>query len=156
MTGLGLSASGRQPSEIRIGLRSGWVRFLSITFGGAGLVGTLIAVVDLAQRQPQQVFELLAHWGFWWIIAIIALLILWDLAKLVLGSLAKLADSVQDTAVAMNRIADRDDRDRDRMITETSFIGQRMERLTAEMRESRQEQKAQSDRIEAALRTLKQ
>jgi hypothetical protein len=154
MVGLGLSGTGRPPSEIRIGFRSGWVRFLGITVGGAGAVGAGIGVLDLAQRQPAQFFELLSRWGFAWLLALAALAFAWDLAKSGLGYLGKLADSVQESAVAMNRIADRDDRDRDRMITETSFIGQRMEKLSTEMRDSRAEQKAHNERVEALIQRL--
>jgi hypothetical protein len=55
---------------------------------------------------------------------------------------------VQATAVAMNKIADRDDRERDRMITQTAYTCQRIEALTSEMRDGHQ-------RIELLIRSGK-
>lgn len=150
---LGLGAA-KSVSEVRIGLRNGWIRSVAITMGGASVIGLVVGLFNLAERQPTQMFELLSRWGFVWLLALAAMFLCWDLAKIGLGYLGKLADSVQDSSVAMNRIADRDDRERDRMITETAFIGQRLERLTEEMRRERQEQKEHNDRIEVMMRSL--
>lgn len=154
MTVLGLDGTPRPGGEIRVGFRHGWVRSLAVTIGGASLIGLVVGLLSLAERQPVQVFDLLSRWGFVWLLSLAAMLLSWDLAKMGLGYLGKLADSVQDSAVAMNRIADRDDRERERMVTETAFIGQRMERLIDEMREERIEQKAHNERLEALLRSM--
>jgi hypothetical protein len=153
---LGLSEVKLPGGEVQLKFRSGWIRSAAVTLGGAGLIGLCVAVVNLAQHQPAEVFGLLARWGFWWLLALAGMLILWDLAKLGLAYLGQLAKSVQDTAVAMHRIADRDDRDRDRMITETSFIGQRIQRLTDEMREERVEIRDQLAKQNACIETLVQ
>lgn len=155
MTVLGLGASGAG-NEIRVGFRSGWVRSLAVTVGGVSAVGLTVAALNLIERQPAQMFELLSKWGFVWLLGLVGMLMAWDLAKMGLSYLGKLADSVQDSAVAMNRIADRDDRERDRMVTETAFIGQRLERLTEEMRGERAEHKAHNDRIEELVRSMRQ
>jgi hypothetical protein len=54
----------------------------------------------------------------------------------------------------MSRIADKDDRERDRMITETAYIGQRLERMAQEMRDGRAEQQAHNTRVEELVRSL--
>lgn len=139
MTGLGLSSAGHAVNEIRVGFRGGWVRSIALTLGGASLVGLGLGALSLAQHEPAQVFGLLSRWGFVWLLALAAMVMLWDLAKVGIGYLSKLADSVQDSAVAMARIADRDDRERDRMATEIAYLSQRMERHGGEMQELRQE-----------------
>jgi hypothetical protein len=55
----------------------------------------------------------------------------------------------------MNRIADKDDRERDRMITETQFVSQRLQRMADEHVEWKQEQRAHNSRIEQLLTDLK-
>lgn len=132
---LGLSGSGAPLGEVRVGFRSGWIRGLAISVGGAGLVGLVIAVLDLAQHNPQQFFELLSRWGWVWIIALASIFVVWDFSRALAAHLGKLADSVQQSAVAINRIADKDDRERDRMQTEVAFIGRRMMALTDEQQE---------------------
>jgi len=153
LTGLNLNGASRS-GEIRIGFRTGWIRSIAIAMGGASVVGIGLGLLGLAERQPTQMFELLSRWGFVWLLALAAMVLLWDLAKLALGYLGKLADSVQDSAVAIGRLADRDDRERDRMITETAFIGQRLERMADELRADRAEQKAHNNRLEALMRSL--
>ena len=56
--------------------------------------------------------------------------LLWDLAKEGLKYLGTLAEGVKETAVAMNRLADKDDRERDRMLTETAYISQSVRRMS--------------------------
>ncbi len=154
MMTLGLGATPPRPSEIRVGFRAGWLRSVAITMGGASVFGLGIGFLNLAQREPLQFFELLSRWGFVWLLALAAMAFLWDLAKIALAYLGKLADSVQETAVAMGRIADRDDRDRDRMITETAFVGQRLERLSDELRGDREERRAFNTRVEELIRAM--
>lgn len=137
-----------------MGFRSGWVRSAAITVGGVSLVGLAVGVLGLAEHQPAQVLELLSRWGFVWLLVLAAMFLLWDLAKLALGYLGNLAESVQQTAVAMNRIADRDDRERDRMGTEIAFVGQRMERVSRELQESRREQRDHNRKVSDMLEKL--
>lgn len=153
MTGLGLGAV-QKPGEIQVKFRAGWLRSVAITMGSASILGLGIGLLNLAQREPVQLFELLSRWGFVWLLALAAMVLVWDLAKIALGYIGRLADSVQETAVAMGRIADRDDRDRDRMITETAFIGQRLERLSDELRNDREERREGNKRMEELIRAM--
>lgn len=147
MAGIELGAGMRQ-TDVRVGFRSGWLRSVAISVGGVGLLGVSWGFLSLAQAQPAQVFELLSRWGFVWLLSLAAMVLGWDLLKVGLGYLGKLADSVQDSAVAMNRIADRDDRERDRMITETAYVGEQMQNVVSALKDL----KAQNDRIERSLR----
>ena len=155
MIGLGLGEGQKQPSgEVRVGFRRGWVRSIAVTVGGAGAIGLAVGILDLAEKQPGQAFELLQKWGFAWLLALAGMLLVWDLIKVGLRYLEKLADSVQQSAVAMNRIADKDDRERDRMTTEISYVGQRMERLTREHQDARDEQRGNHREIVTMLSKL--
>ena len=151
MTGLGLSGSGRHSGEIRVGFRHGLVRYLGITIGGASVLGLAIGVGDLAQKEPQRFFDLLSRWGFVWLLALAAMAFLWDLAGKGMGYLGRLADSVQESSQAMNRIADRDDRDKDRMQAEIAFVGGRMERLSAEHEKTRDEMRENHREVVALI-----
>lgn len=152
---IGLETPARPSGQVRLGFRAGWVRSVAVKVGGAGLVGLGLAAFSLAREQPAQVFDLLSKWGFVWILGLVAMLLAWDLAKLALGYLSKLADSVQETAVAMNRIADKDDRERDRMVTETAFVGQRLQRMAEQHEEWKVELRAHNQRVEEMLAELK-
>lgn len=135
-------------ADISVGFRSGWIRTVAFSVGGVGLLGVAWGFLSLAQSQPAQVFELLSRWGFVWLLILVAMALAWDLLKVGLGYLGKLADSVQETAVAMNRIADRDDRERDRMVTETAFVGEQMQKVVCALNDL----KEQNNRIEKSLR----
>ena len=140
-SGGGLGGATMPSGQIRVGFRSGWVRTLAISIGGFSLVGLAYAIARMAQQDSVGVIGLLYRWGFLWLLVLAAMGFLWDLAKIGLGYLGKLAGSVQDSAVAMTRIADRDDRERDRMATETAYLGQRMEKLSSDVGELRSGQR---------------
>lgn len=153
MTLLGLT--GEQPSgEVRIGFRSGWVRMVALSLGSASGIGLAVAAFDLAHENPAEVFGMLRQQGLYWLLGLVAMYFGWDLLKSGVAHLGKLSDSVQESAVAMSRIADKDDRERDRMITETAFIGQRLERMAQEARDERAEQRAHNARMEALIQSI--
>jgi hypothetical protein len=155
MMGLGLSGPEGHSSEIRVGFRTGLIRSLGITIGGAGAIGTVVALINLVQHQPQQFFDLLARWGWIWIIALAGIFGTWDLAKRLVGYVGKLAESVSQTAIAMNRIAEKDDRERDRMVTEMSYVSQRMQRMTDEQSDDREERREHHREVIAILGKVK-
>jgi hypothetical protein len=137
--GLGLSGAGDHSGEIRVGFRRGLVRYLGITIGGAGILGLVVAVLGLAQKEPQRFFDLLSRWGFVWLLSLAAMGFAWDLVGKGIGHIGRLADSMHESAIAVNRIADRDDRERDRMQMEIAFVGGRMEKLSADHEKTRDE-----------------
>lgn len=151
MTVLGLGSHSRPSGEIRVGFRRGVVRSLVVTLGGAGLVSLAIGLINLSREQPTQMFDLLSKWGFVWIIALAGMFLAWDLAKVGLAHLAELVRSIQAGAVAMNRIADRDDRERDRLANEIGFVGRRVERLASDLTDHRDEQRRHNREIKELL-----
>ncbi len=153
MTTLGLNP--HSGSELRVGFRSGILRTFVLSLGGAGGLGLVLAAIQVAHDSPAEFFKLLQGWGAAWLIALVALYFAWDIGKGAVGQLSKLADGVKDSAVAVNRIADRDDRERDRMVTETAYVGQQLEKLLNESRADRAAQREHNERIEQLVREMK-
>ena len=149
MTVLGLGSHERSGSEVRVGFRSGWVRSVGITIGSAGIVSLVIGLMNLAREQPAQMFDLLSRWGFVWLISLAAMFLVWDLAKTYLG---RLSESIQEMAVAMNRVAEKDDRERDRVANEIGFVGRRVERMASDLTDHRDEQRRHNREIKELLR----
>lgn len=147
LTSLGLGSPGKPEGELRVGFRQGIVRSLGITFGGAGVVGIAVAVLELAQKEPQRFFDLLSRWGSIWLLGLAAMAFLWDLLRKGLGYVGRLSESVQESAIAMNRIADRDDREHDRLQTEVAFVGRRMQMLSNEQQEARDEMRGNHRKV---------
>ena len=108
--------------------------------GYSGLAGGAFSV---AQKQPDQVFALLSHWGYLWLLGMAAMVLLWDLAKV--GSALSGVAGRQRAGIGRGYEPygrPRRSRYSERMITETcDFVCQRAEApLTHEMREGREEQ----------------
>lgn len=152
MNVLGLGVTGKSKAEIRVGFRSGWIRSITVALGGAGILGLVFGMFNLAREQPDRVFALLGQWGFLWLIVLALMFLAWDLVKTGMHYLARLADSVQDSAVAMNRIADRDDREQERVTNEIGFVGRRLERLASDLLDYREDQRRHHRELKELLR----
>lgn len=137
-------------SEIRVDLKS---RFLDrvLHLLGALIPGASLAIVlgafTLLRQQPKEGFDLLRQWGAWWMVVLVGGYWIWSLGMRLIDKIERLATGVQDSAVSIARLADRDDRERDRMITETAYVGQKMQELGVTLGEM----KEQNDRIEQML-----
>ncbi len=130
-----------------------------------GVAGVMLAIclglIELLKSNPAAGIELLKSWGPGFLLGLLAIVIVgtfldkmaaaWDKMA---GSWQSSVDAQQQVAVSLQRLADKDDRERDRMVTETAFVGQRLERLADEMRAERIEQKAHNDRIEKLMESL--
>lgn len=93
MTGLGLAGAAK-PTEIQASFRTGWVRYVRVALSSAGGVAVVIALFELLQRQPADGFRLLAVWGPWPLVVLVALGILGKF-------LSRLNDSLQTTFSAV-------------------------------------------------------
>lgn len=112
-------------------------------------VAVVLGLFTLLRQEPKDGFGLLRQWGAGWVIELAIGYWAWTIAMRGLDYLGKLAGGVQDSAIAIARLADKDDRERDRMITETSYIGSEMKKISAGLGEL----KEQNARIEQSLRT---
>lgn len=139
-------------TELRVSLSSRVLgKALRVAEGlipGAALA-IVLGVFTLLRDEPKDGFALLRQWGAGWVIALAAGYWAWTIAMRGLDYVNRLATGVQDSAIAIARLADKDDRERDRMITETSYIGAEMKRITASLGEL----KDQNARIEQSLRS---
>jgi hypothetical protein len=78
---------------------------------------------------------------------VLAMILFWDLLKPCVQYVGKLADSVQDLSVAVEKIADKDDRQAEEMQRLSQFAAQQGERSFEILR-------AQASQIEKALAQL--
>lgn len=150
MTVLGLHTTP-PGNEIRVSLSSRMLGKVVRVAGGlipGAAVAVVLGVFTLLKEQPKDGFGLLRQWGVGWVIALAGGYWAWTIAMRALDYLGRLASGVQDSAVAIARLADKDDRERDRMITETSYIGAEMKKITSSLGEL----KEQNARIELSLR----
>jgi hypothetical protein len=100
VTGLGLG-SKPEPTELAAGFRGGFLKYFRFGLSSAGGAAIVFGIFELLQQQPQEGFKLLAQWGPWPVIALVAIVIV----ALPLGSfLSKMNDTVSTTfgAVVMS------------------------------------------------------
>lgn len=150
MTILGLHAA-RPDNELRVSLSSkmlGKVFRVAESLIPGAAVAVVLGIFTLLRQEPKDGFGLLRQWGAGWVIALAVGYWAWTIAMRALDHLGTLAAGVQDSAVAIARLADKDDRERDRMITETSYIGAEMKKISSSLGEL----KEQNARIEQSLR----
>lgn len=134
----------RAATDVRVFFREGWVKAIGVALGGTGSVAVVLGTYELIEREPKLAFDLLAQWGGRFVLCLVFGVLLYKLAILFIAHLARLAAGVQEMAVAMARLADKDDRERDRMITETMYVGAQMQKVSATIGEV----KEQMNRIE--------
>jgi hypothetical protein len=99
MTGLGLN--GAIPSgELTATFKGGWLRHFRLVLSSAGGAAAAIAAMALLGKQPAEGFKLLAQWGPWPVIALVALI-------LVGGFMSRMNDTVSTTFAAVVNSAER-------------------------------------------------
>jgi hypothetical protein len=99
---------------------------------GSGL--GLVAIVayyfyQLLILKPDYSFGLLRAWGPWWVLAVLACYFAWELLKMAVAEIGKMADGVRTLAVAVSEIAARDDRQFEEMQRLTQYGARQSERL---------------------------
>lgn len=110
MTILGISAGKSADSELEVGFRRGWFRSIKFVLSSAGGATAAIVGMELLDRQPREGFALLAQWGPWPFIALVALAILAGFMSQMSGTIqttfAAVVASSQQGAEAQSRTAD--------------------------------------------------
>lgn len=108
MSILGLDQKG--PTEVSIGFRRGWFRHVKIALASAGWIAVIVAVIQLFSREPNEGFGLLARWGPWPIVALVAIvfggLFLSRLNDTIQMSFGHVVDQATRTADALTKLAD--------------------------------------------------
>ncbi|QHN04413.1 hypothetical protein FTO74_14350 [Granulicella sp. WH15] len=135
----GGAAPGSQSTDMRRKLGQAFI--IGGSFFGGGSV--IYALVELVRTNPDKGFELLEKWGPWYFLAMFALWVVYGISLRLLEVLSKLGDrfagsmdrvadeqvklaaAARDQADAMQRTADRDDRDQERMATLVDYAGQK-------------------------------
>lgn len=104
-----LSAEG-SPSEVSVGFRRGRFRHVRIALASAGWLAVIVASIKLLAERPREGFGLLAQWGPWPILALVAICFvggfLASLNETVRMSFSSMVESARDGAQAQARMAD--------------------------------------------------
>jgi len=104
-------------SQVSLGFRRGWVRYLNVALSSAGGAALVFGVFELLRQQPAEGFGILSAWGPWPVVVLAGLAIaarglsrLSDTLQTTLGSVVKSieqgADAQQKMAEAQTRTAD--------------------------------------------------
>jgi len=102
--------------------------------------GTLAAAIAyyvyvVVNHHPGESFNLLGQFGPSFLISIVAIILLWDLLKIGVANVGRLADSMQTLSAAVTQIADKDDRQFEEMRRIGQFNAQNSERMLSMMME---------------------
>ena len=128
---------------------AGWLRKLLYP-GAAGLMlAVTLAFFELLKINPAASAELLKLWGPGFVLGLLALLVVGSFLDKMVDAQQSGVQAQQRVAIALTQLAERDDRDRDRMVTETQYMAQRMDQTHALVTSVA----AQLDRIEVKLRS---
>ncbi|HEY4358260.1 MAG TPA: hypothetical protein VGN16_21115 [Acidobacteriaceae bacterium] len=114
------SAKSSLRAEIakRVALGGGWSMGAAIVYGAYSLL----------HNNPREAFPLLISWGPRAIFAMIALFVVYDLAKFFLNIVKRGVIAMEHTAVALQRVGDKDDRQAQETRTLTAYTSQQSER----------------------------
>jgi hypothetical protein len=108
-----------------------WLRGL-VYPGAAGLMLALaLGFFELLKNNPAAGIEVLKSWGPGFVLALLALVVVGSFLDKIVDAQTAGVEAQQKVAVALAQLAERDDRDRDRMVTETQYMAQRMDQTHA-------------------------
>ena len=117
MTTLGLGHTDGPAAEVKVGFRTGWLRYVGVAFGGASGMAIVLGVIEVVKAEPIQAFGLLDKWGPWFLVILVGLLVadrflnglqttVTQNATLMAGALTSNAEAQGKTAEALTRLAD--------------------------------------------------
>ena len=100
--------------------------------GAAGVIVTiLLGYMELLKVNPTAGTDLLRSWGPGFVLGLLALLVIGVFLDKMVDAQRSSVSAQQQVAVALTQLAERDDRERDRMVTETQYMAQRMDQTHA-------------------------
>jgi hypothetical protein len=121
--------AGESGTDVRIGFRSGWVRYVNVVFGGVGVAAVLLVVGRVLESDPKQAFALLQAWGPNFFIAMVVVMILGAQLERMVEIQREGARAQHQMAEAMSAIAQKDDRQLQEIQTLSSYTAQQMDRI---------------------------
>jgi len=125
--------------------------FRKLLLGGTLTASLAFYLYELVQKNPDQSFALLRQFGPSFLVTIVALVLLWDLVKVGVTNVGRLADSMQVLSTAVAQIAEKDDRQFEEMRRLCQFAAQQGERNFEILREQAETLK----RIESSIANAK-
>ncbi len=108
-----------------------WIRNLLYPGVAGVMIAITLGIIDLLKSSPNAGVELLKSWGPGFLLGLLAIAVVGTFLDKVTSSWQSSVDAQQQVAVALTQLAEKDDRDRDRMVTETQYMMQRMEQTHA-------------------------
>lgn len=98
-----------------------------------GIAGVMLAItlgfIEMLKQDGNAGTDLLKSWGPGFLLGLLAIVIIASFLDKMVDSQQSSVDAQQRVAVALTQLAERDNRDRDRMATEMQYIMQRMEQI---------------------------
>ncbi|HEX4039063.1 MAG TPA: hypothetical protein VHX37_13465 [Acidobacteriaceae bacterium] len=129
-------------TELRVGLRRGWFRYVNFALGSVGTVAIGIEGLRLLESDPNQAFALLRAWGPNFFIGLVIVLIVGSLLNQLMEISRDGVQAQRQMAEAMTQIAAKDDRQAEevRRLTvyasrELGVIAERMDKQDEVMRQ---------------------
>ena len=104
-----------------------WIRNLMYPGAAGVMLAITLGFIDLLKTNPTAGADILKSWGPGFVLGILALVVVGTFLDKMIDAQQSSVEAQQKVAVALTQLAERDDRDRDRMVTETQYMAQRMD-----------------------------
>jgi hypothetical protein len=103
-------AENAKTDSVKSSLRVGIAK--SIAAGGGLSIGAAVVfgAFELLHNDSKDAFPLLEHWGPWAFVSIVAVYVLYDLIKIRMNVSLRGVIAMENTAVALTRLSEKDDR----------------------------------------------
>jgi hypothetical protein len=108
-----------------------WIRGLIYPGVAGAIIAILLTYMQLLKTNPTAGTDLLKGWGPGFVLGLLALVVVGVFLDKMVDAQRAGVEAQQKVAVALTQLAERDDRDRDRMVTETQYMAQRMDQTHA-------------------------
>lgn len=104
-----------------------WIRNLLYPGVAGVMIAITLGIIDLLKSSPTAGVELLKSWGPGFLLGLLAIAVVGTFLDKMTSSWQSSVDAQKQVAVALTQLSEKDDRDRDRMVTETQYMAQRMD-----------------------------
>ena len=130
------------------GIEMGQAMLKKLVIGG-GLAGAIaLYLYQIVQHNPKEAFGMLGQFGPSFIISLVVIVLFWNVLKMAVAQMEKLADGVQDLSIAVTKIAEKDDRRQEEMQRMAAFSAQQSERILVLLNDQGAQLKQISERLD--------